>query len=84
MYAFGFYFLYELFVSGTETEDVKPVLTVKTEKNDMTSTSYPERCNEGRNLEMSLKQETGTRGRCFIKDIFELSQCFSYNFIYHN
>ena len=62
MFAFGFYFLYELFVSGTETEDEKPVLTVKTEKDDMSCTSY-----EGRYLKMSPKQEAVTRGRCFTK-----------------
>ena len=62
MFAFGFYFLYELFVSGTETEDVKPVLTVKTEKDDMPSTSFHEGITESRYWKMSPKQEDVTRG----------------------
>ena len=72
------------YIVATETEDVKPVLTVKTEQDNMTSTSYPERCNEGRYLEMSSKQEAVTRGRFLTKIIFELSLCFSYFFIYYN
>ena len=69
---------------GTETKDVKPMLTVKTEKDAMPSTSHHEGSNEGKYMEMSPKQETGTRGWFFTKIIFEFSQCFSYYFIYYN
>ena len=56
-------FLFELYIAGTETKGVKPVLTVKRERNDMPSTSYY----EGRHLNMSLKQEAVTRGWCITK-----------------
>ena len=46
---------------------------MKTETDDMPSTSHHEGSNEGSYLEMSPKQEAVTRGRCFIKGIFELS-----------
>ena len=58
-----------LFIAVTETKDVKPVLTVKTERDEIPFTSH----HEGRWLEKSPKQETITRGWCFIKGIFELS-----------
>ena len=67
MFAFGFFFFHELFIVGTETEDVKPELTVRTEKDDMPSTSHHEGSNEGRYLKMSPKQEDVTRGQCFTK-----------------
>ena len=62
----NFLFFYELFIVGTETKDVKPELTVKIEKDDMSCTSY----HEGRNLKMSPTQEAVTRGRCFTKIVF--------------
>ena len=67
-----FFFLYELFIVGTETGDVKPVLTVKTEKDDMSCTSYHEGSDELRYWKMSPKQEDVTRGWWFTKDRLEL------------
>ena len=69
---FWIFFFYELFIVGTETGDVKPVLTVKTEKDDMSCTSYHEGRDELRYWKMSPKQEDVTRGWWFTKDIFEL------------
>ena len=45
---------------------------MKTEKDDMPSTSHHEGSNEERYLKMSPKQEDVTRGWWFTKDIFEL------------
>ena len=77
MFAFGisFHSIYEILLFIAGTIDVKPVLTVKTERDDMPSTSHHEGSNEGRYVEMSSKQEAVTRGLWFIKNIFELSQC---------
>ena len=52
-----------IFIAGTI--DVKPVLTVKTEKDDMPCASFP----EGKYLKMSPKQEDVTRGWCFTKHV---------------
>ena len=62
-----FFFFHELFIVETETEYVKPKLTVRTEKDDMPSTSFHERSNEERYLKMSPKQDDVTRGQCFTK-----------------
>ena len=58
----NFLFFYELFIAETETKDVKPVLTVKTEKDDRPSISFHEGITESKWWKMSPKQEGATRG----------------------
>ena len=62
-------------IAETETKDVKPELNVKTEKDDMPSTSH----HEGRYLKMSPKQEAAAeKDLCDVDTIKTEEECIMY------